>query len=238
MIKKTLLPIILFLCSVSVIKAQTVDEIATKHVAALGGAEKLRAIKTITMDNTIGVQGMEFENKMTIVIGKAMRSESKVMGSEMVQAFDGQNAWAIMPSMMGGSGEPEAMPDEMAKGVAGQTDAFPFLDYVDKGTKIELVGTEKVKDNDAYHLKVTKKDGSQSEYWIGVANNLISKVKSIQNGQEAEIYFSNHKEVEGVNFSMSMETSNPMAGTITVDTKAVTINGMVDESIFKMPAKK
>ena len=86
-------------------------------------------------------------------------------------------------------------------------------------------------------MKMTSKDGSVSEVWIGVENSLVAKLKATQNGQEAELFFSNHKETDGVSFPMTMETSNPMAGTITIDTKTVTLNGMIDENMFKLPKK-
>ncbi len=235
--KKTILSFsFLFLLAIG-LKAQTVDEIVAKHIDARGGADKLRSVKSVSMENTLGASGMEFENKMTVLVGKAMKSESKIMGNDMVQAYDGETAWAIMPAMMGGTGDPQAMPAEMTKSVSSQTDPFPFLDYATKGTKLELLGKEKVKDNEAYHLKMTSKDGTESEVWIGVANNLVAKLKASQNGQEAELFYSNYKEIDGVSFPMSMETSNPMAGTITIDTKTLVVNGAIDEAMFKMPKK-
>ena len=69
-------------------------------------------------------------------------------------------------------------------------------------------------------------------------NGLVSKSKSIQNGQEVEVVFSNYTVIEGINFAMSMETSNPMAGIITINTKTVKLNNAIDESIFKMPIAK
>jgi hypothetical protein len=227
----------MFLLTVLVSSAQTVDEIVAKHLSARGGVEKLRGIKSIAMDNTLGAQGMEFENKTIVVIGKAIRSESKIMGNDMVQAYDGETGWAIMPAMMGGTGDPQPMPEEMVKGVKGQTDPFPFLDYATKGTTIALLGTEKVNDVDAFHLKMTSKEGVDTELWLGVNNSLISKVKASQGGVDLEMFFSNYKETDGVIFPLSMQYSNPMAGTITMDTKTIILNGPIDEAIFKMPKK-
>jgi hypothetical protein len=236
--KKIFLSFVTYFVATALINAQTAEEIIAKHIAARGGAEKLRNVRSVVMDNTLGAQGMEFENKMIVVVGKAMRSESKIMGADMVQAFDGETAWAIMPTMMGGTGEPQAMPTDLAKGVSAQTDPFPLLDFAAKGSKAELLGTEKVKDVNSNHLKLTNKDGDVSEFWIGVDNNLVTKIKVSQAGQEAELFYSNYKETDGITFPMTMETSNPMAGTITIDTKAVVINGPIDEAIFKFIGKK
>jgi outer membrane lipoprotein-sorting protein len=236
--KKTFLSILFVFGTTILMNAQTLDEIVAKHVKAIGGAEKLSAVKSVTMDNTLNAQGMEFENKMVVMVGKAMRSESKIMGNDMVQAFDGQTAWAIMPSMMGGTGEPEPMPDEVSKGLKGQTNPFPLFDYAARGAKLELVGKEKVKDADAHHVKLTSAEGSSTDFWVDAATGYVVKIKATQNGQEVEMFYSKFKEVDGITFPLTMEMENPMAGTITIDTKTVTINGPLDESIFKLPAKK
>lgn len=82
------------------------------------------------------------------------------------------------------------------------------------------------------------KDGEESEMWIDATSGLMSKLKTMQNGQEVEVVFSNYTEIEGINFAMSMETSNPMAGIITIDSKTVKLNTAIDEVIFKMPTVK
>ena len=236
--KKLILSVVVLVLSNSALSAQSVDEIVTKNLNAIGGVAKLHEVKSVITENTIKVQGLEIENLTTILVGKAMRSDSKIMANNMVQAFDGTTPWAITPVMMGGNGEPQVMPEETSKSVINQVDPFPLLDYVEKGTRLELLASEKVKDKDAYHLKISPKNGAESEIWIDVASGLMSKLKTMQNGQEVEVFFSNYTEIEGINFAMSMETSNPMAGIITIDTKTVKLNISIDELIFKMPITK
>jgi outer membrane lipoprotein-sorting protein len=235
--KKTILSVAVLVLSIGTLSAQSVDEIVTKNLNAIGGVAKLREVKSVIMEISIKVQSLEIENLTAILVGKAMRSDSKIMGNNMVQAFDGTRAWAITPIMMGGTGEPQVMSEEMSKTVITQIDPFPLLDYLKKGTKLELLASEKVKDKDAYHLKISPKDGTESEIWIDVSSGLMSKLKTVQNGQEVEIFISNYTEIEGINFAMSMETSNPMAGIITIDTKTIKLNIAIDELIFKMPIK-
>ncbi len=235
--KKIILSAALLIASLSSTIGQTINEIVAKNTAARGGADKILAIKSLTTESIMTTQFGDFENKTVVLVGKAMRSNTKIMGSELTQAFDGVTAWAIMPSMMGGSGEPEPMPAEMAKGVGSQTDPFPFLNYAEKGNKLELLATEKIKGNDCFHIKMTDKEGVVSELWLNSESFQLVKVLATQNGQTGEVYFSNFKDFEGVSFPMTMETENPQAGKITIDTKTVTINGILDENSFKMPKK-
>lgn len=236
--KKIILFVIILTLSIGTLSAQSVDEIVAKNLNALGGVAKLHEVKSVITENAIKVQGLEIDNLTTVLVGKAMRSDSKIMGDNLVQAFDGTTAWAITPVIMAGNGEPQVLSEEMSKSVISQIDPFPLLDYVKKGTRLELLASEKVKDKDAYHLKIYPKDGAESEIWIDVTSGLMSKLKTMQNGQEVELFFLNYKETEGINFPISSETSNPMAGIVSIETKSVKLNNAIDEVIFKMPGTK
>lgn len=218
--------------------AQTVDEIVDKHVAAMGGMDKLSAVKTVAREQSIAVQGMEIPVKSIVVVGKSMRSESSIMGNSMIQVVDGGKGWKVVPAMMQGTGEPEDMTAEELKQQSGQLDPFGALvNYKSKGSKVELVGKEKVGKADAYHLKVTTKDGQTIDQYLDANTYLVSKVKMIANGQEGEILLSDYKDTEGVKFANTMEMESPQAGTLTFVTNKITINGPVDETVFKKPTK-
>ena len=236
--KKIILSVAVLALSFGTLLAQSVDEIIAKNISAMGGVAKLHGVKSVVMETTIKLQGLEIENLTTILVGKAVRSDSKIMGNDLVQAFDGTTPWSITPTLMGGNGEPQVMSAEMSKSVISQADPFPLLDYTKKGTRVELLASEKVKDKEAHHVKITTKDGAESEVWIDVTSSLVSKSKSMQNGQEVEVFYSNYTVIEGINFAMSMETSNPMAGIINIDTKTVKLNPVINESIFRMPTAK
>lgn len=216
--------------------AQTVDEIIDKHVAALGGLDKLTGVKTLYVERSLSVQGMAIPSKSTTVVGKAMRSESTIMGNSMIQVIDGATGWMIRPTMMGGTGEPENMPADQVKQMTGQLDPFgPLVDYKTKGTQVELVGKEKVDGKDTYHLKIKTKDGRAMDEYLDADTYLPSKVKADMNGQVGEISFSDYKDQDGIKFANTMEMMSPQ-GALTFTTEKITLNGPVDEAMFKKPA--
>ncbi|GAB4034096.1 outer membrane lipoprotein-sorting protein [Spirosoma gilvum] len=218
-------------------QAQTVDELVDKHVAALGGADKLNNVKTLYIERSMAINGMEIPSKSTIVVGKSMRTETSVMGNSMVQVVDGSTGWMIRPAMMGGTGDPEDMPADQLKSSKGQLDPFGALvNYKAKGNQIELVGKEKVDGKDVYHLKVTTKEGQAVDEYLDATTYLINKVKMAMNGQAAEIAFSDYKDKDGIKFANTMEMASPQ-GALTFSTEKITVNGPVDDSIFKKPAK-
>jgi hypothetical protein len=217
---------------------QSVDEIVDKHVAALGGLDKIKAVNTIITDRSLAVQGMEIPNKTTLVVGKSVRTESTVMGNVMVMVADGTAGWMIRPTMMGGTGEAEDMPADQLKQQISSLDPFGGLvNYKEKGNAIELVGKEKLDKKDVFHLKLTTKDGQVMDQFLDAETYLVSKVKISMNGQDGEIDLSDYKEVEGVKFPNTMEISNPQMGAMSFITSKVVVNSKVDESIFKRPVK-
>ncbi|MFT4032991.1 MAG: outer membrane lipoprotein-sorting protein [Siphonobacter sp.] len=223
-------------------QAQTVDEIVEKNIAARGGAEKLKGLKTLVIENSMSTQGMDIPMKQSIIVGRGMRMDISVMGNEMITVIDGDKGWALRPPMMGGTGEPEDLPADQLKGTQGQMDPTgPLYNYKEKGNTIELVGKEPVDKKDTYHLKVTTKDGNVADYYIDANTYLLTKqvATANMNGQEMkqEMTFADYKDVDGIKFSQTMETSSPMGGTMTITTNKIVVNGPLDEKIFAKPGK-
>lgn len=225
-----------FICAGSY--AQTVDEIVDKHVAALGGMDKIKAVNTLVTERSLAVQGMEIPTKTTVVIGKSLRNESTVMGNSMIQVVDESKGWMIRPTQMGGTGEPEDMPADQLKQQMGTLDPFGGLvNYKEKGNKVELVGKEKLDKKDVYHMKVTTKDGLSYDEFLDGNTFLVSKVKMVMNGQEGEIEFSDYKATDGIQFPSTMDVSNAQMGSMTFITNKIIVNAPVDSTIFKRPMK-
>lgn len=218
-------------------QAQTVEEIVTKHVEAIGGADKLKTVTSIVTESSIAVQGMEIPNKNIVVIGKSLRTESTIMGNAMVQVLHGDKGWKIMPAMLGGSGEPEDLSAEEMKPLTGQLDPFGSLyNYQEKGNKVELVGKEKVDKKDMFHLKVTDKNGIVSDQFLDAGTYLLYKATTTVAGQTTEIVMSNYTNIEGLKMANTIDITSPM-GAFTLVTSKTVLNGPVDEQVFAKPVK-
>ncbi|NBA85234.1 DUF4292 domain-containing protein [Emticicia sp. CRIBPO] len=215
--------------------AQTAEEIVEKHVAALGSPDKIQSVKTIVTDLSLSIQGNEVPIKTQLIVGKSVRSESTIMGNAMVQVLDGTTSWMIRPAMMGGTGDPEDMPADQIKQLQGQLDPFgPLYNYKQKENKVELIGKEKVDKKDAFHLKITTKDGTTIDQYIDAATYMVVKSTVAANGQNVEVSYSDFKEVEGLKFPHTLEMSSPM-GALAIITNKIKINPTIDEAVFKRP---
>ena len=146
-------------------QAQTVDDVINKYVEALGGKDKINSIKTLYME---GVTVMQNGNEVTSKIYKeqdklSRREVSFGMGS-MTMIVTDKEGWFSNPR---NGGAFEAVPAERLKNMQGELDLHGgLIDYASKGSTAELLGKEKVGENDAYKIKVTPKSGNEVIYYI------------------------------------------------------------------------
>ena len=224
--------------------AQTVDEIIAKNIAARGGMEKIKAVKSMRMTGkmTMG-QGMEAPFTMMMKRPNRSRVEFTIQGMTGVQAFDGKNAWSVMP--FAGRKEPEAMSAEESKQMSDQADFDGLLvDYAAKGNKVELLGKDKFEGTDAYKLKVTQPSGNVRVVWIDAETwlELGADGKRTMRGTEVEYksLMSDYKDAGGgllVAYTMQSQfqtAHGPMTQTMTVD--KVELNVAAADTLFDLPA--
>lgn len=243
LIKGSIVLAILFLTSIGVF-AQTTDEIIAKHQSAMGSPEKWASVKSMVMKNKFNVQGMDIESKTSIVVGKSFRTEVDVMGNKIITVIDGEGGWMNRPAMMGGTGEPEDLPREQVKAAISQKNIGSSLMIAkNEGSKIDLVSKEKLDGAEVYLLKITKKNGEESQVFVSVSTGFIVKSINKMNVQgqqvDAEVLYSNYKSIDGLFFPFTIETPSPMGGgNMVVETASIDLNPILDPSIFVKPAKK
>ncbi|MFH0990048.1 MAG: outer membrane lipoprotein-sorting protein [bacterium] len=242
---KSLLRSLTILCVlaalVSMAVAQTLDEVLEKNYAAKGGLEKIKSILSAESKGKVSVMGMELPISLKQKRGNKLRIESDFQGMTIVQAYDGQKAWMVMP--MTGSTEPQDAPEEMAEGFEDQADMDGHLvDWKEKGYTLDLIGKEDVEGTEAYHVKVTTKKGKIRDYYIDAKTNLEMKVKAkvSRQGQELEVesIFGNYKPVNGVMMAFSVEqrAMGQIQSQISIDT--VLVNVEIPDSLFTKPGEK
>ena len=214
-------------------KAQTADEIVSKHLDAIGGKDKITQIKSLYMEGSMQVMGNETPTTTTILNGKGFRSESEFNGQKFIQAVSDKGGWMINP-MMGA--DAQAIPDEQYKAAKSQIYiGAPFLNYTANGTKVELQG----KEGNNFKLKVTTSDGIDITVYIDPATYYITKTvrKGNMQGQDVEITttFSDYQKTDFgyvVAHNVQIDMGSFQIGTTI---KKVEVNKEVDPKIFDMP---
>jgi len=239
---KKMLALLFFVSSVSFSFAQTADEIVSNNIKAMGGKEKIAAVKTVKMTGNLDL-GPDMKAPFTILLkdGKKFRFEMEIQGMKMVQALDGDSGWYIQP--WSGKTDPERMSPEEVKAAKDQADFNgPLFDYKAKGNTVEFIGKEDMEGTDTYKLKVTKKSCDVSYIYLDASTNLqlkeTAKHKFKDKEVEAASLSSNYKSVDGLMFPFSMEErgSDDASQGQSMNFDKIELNPAIDDSIFKMPA--
>ena len=146
-----------------------------------------------------------------------------------------------MLNPMMGSTTPQPIPAEQAKQAAGQIYATgPFYNYAARGNKVELQGQEKVGDVNAYKLKVTSSDSSETTYYMDPTTYYIIEVVRSGEvmGNPITITVTNsdfQKTPEGYVVPRTVQTDMGGQFSLTAKVTKIDINPPVDASIFEMP---
>jgi hypothetical protein len=222
------------------VKAQTVDDIVNKHIAAIGGKEKISTMKSLYIEADMDIQGNQATSTNSILYGKGALTEIDLGGQKIVNCITAdKGGWAINP--FAGQTTAEAMPEGQAN--AGKSQLSPggaLLDYAAKGNKVELAGQEDVSGVKAYKLKVTTKEGGNLTYFIDPTTYYIVKsvTKISANGQDVEqaVTYSDYKKTDyGFVGAYSSAIELPTGMTINVTVRKIEVNKDIDPKIFNKP---
>jgi hypothetical protein len=247
----------------------TVEEIVNHNVTARGGLQAWRAVKTISFEGKLGVGGDQRAQLQTPVPGRKdevlptdrhpptemqvpfvmdlqrplkMRFTIQFRGSTAVQVFDGTNGWKLRPYLNRMEVEPFTQ-DELKKAATETELDGPLVDYVAKGTKVELEGAEKVEDRDTYRLRLTLKTGRTMHVWVDAHTWLETKSEGQPrklDGVEhpVETYYRDYRSVGGLQIPFLLETKvldAPHAVPVRVTEKPKTTERIVIEKVSVNP---
>jgi hypothetical protein len=216
--------------------AQTTEEVLQKYYEAIGGEEAWLNLSTMRASGNIDVMGM-MNGPFSIVQQRPAKAriEMTIQGMEIVQAFDGETAWQIMPMM--GSTEPEVADPETAQQIIEQADLDgPLIGWKQDGTTIEFEGFETMAGAETAKLKVTDKAGMVTYYYLD--DNYLPvrmvAVRSIQGAStELTTSLADYQNIGGLMFPFLIEIDTPM-GVQQLTFDSIEVNVPVDETVFSM----
>lgn len=219
------------------VHAQTADEIVSKHIAAIGGADVIKSIKSQVIESDLSVMGSNLSSTTTVLVGKGFKNSANFNGQEIIQVVTPTSGWMINP--LAGQTDPQPLPEDQVKAAQGALDlGGDLFEYAAKGNKVELAGTEKVEGIDAIKLKLTNKEGKQTIYYLDPATYYVVKreMTTSMNGQDvtATSVFSNFKKTD-IGYVMPYTTVSNQGFEITINVNKVEFNKEIDPKIFDMP---
>ena len=234
--------LLLAVFSLTAVQAQdmTADQVLANYFEAVGGKDKLQAMKARKMTATMSMQGMEFPGVIYEMTPNKQRVEVDVQGQQIVMAYDGEDAWWIMPFQTGP--DPQDMPKDQAEGMTKQTFEPELMDYADKGHSVELLGMEEVDGAQTYAIQLTKENGDVETHYFDAEYFVPIMIKTEveegpMKGQFVEQYLSDYQEVDGFMVPHYLETKIGGQTGQKITIQEVMIDPEIEAGLFSRPQK-
>jgi len=232
-------------------QALTLEQIVQKHVDAIGGIEKIHALKSLVIRGMYH-EGGEIPPGTPIVARNYMaflRPCYQVIGDpanpnpDLREGFDG-SSWEYY-------GDPGVVIRTVGAAAAATRHTAEFLhdslvDYRENGTKLELQGTEKIDGKDCYRIFVTLSDGFRKYLFVDVESFMIvagrgsAPIHAFGAPVTTEGRFLDYQPTNGVLMPHRIIEVELATGKVLSDARNVTIeaNTITDPSIFSPAPRK
>jgi hypothetical protein len=227
---KKLIFVITGLIIMSVISAQSLDEIVKKYTEA-NKLDKVANLKTIKITASMSLMGMDMPMIMWMKNPNKIKSVTTFNGQDMVQVFDGEKGFVISP--MTGSTEPvEMTPDQVKQTLRSSMFQNYMANYLKNG-QLTLAGEENVKDKPAYKIEATVEGGTVIDMFIDKSSYFLVKTATTISGVTMESFPTDYTETNGIMIPMKTSTS-AQGMDILINFTKVEVDLPMEDSIFKI----
>lgn len=224
----------------------TATQIIDRNVAARGGQKAWRAVSTLTMSGKLdagGKKNSELPFTMQMKRPHKSRLEIRFQDQTAVQVYDGTQGWKVRPFL--GRDEVESFTPVEAKAASAWEELDgPLVDYVNKGTKVALQGTESVEGHKAYKLKLTMKGGEERHLWVDAASFLELKIDGQPRKLDGKlrhvaVYYRDYKTEHGLTvphvFETVVEGVKQPYKPYKMHIERLTVDQPMDDALFAKP---
>lgn len=216
------------LIMVSVMNAQSLDEIVAKYTAA-NKLDQVGNHKTIILTANISMMGMEMPMQIWMKNPDKIKSVTSFNGQDIIQVVDGAKGYSINP--MAGSTDPvEMTPDQISQTARSNMFQNYMADYLKAG-KLALVGEENVNEKPAYKIKATIDEATSSDVFIDKTSFLMVKQSINSNGMTVDSYITDYTETNGLMIPMKTTTS-AQGMDILINFTKVEVDVPIEDSVF------
>ncbi len=214
----------------------SLDAIVARHLAALGGADLLRATRTMSYVVTGEKAGKKFTKSVHYARPGKMRVDFETEEGKGSKGFDGKVAWVRKPGEAAA-----AMPAEHAAMMKVHADFDePLLDFAKRGIAVKLIGKSEVRGLPAYELEITRAGADVERHFIDAATFLpLQRTWTATKDGKAipiAVRFGDFRKVQGRAINHSVEvTAEGVTSKSFVS--QVAFDRPLDASLFAMPRK-
>jgi hypothetical protein len=213
---------------ISVLNAQSLEEIVKKYTAA-NKLDKLSSLKTIKITGNMSMMGMQMPMTMWMKNPNKIKTVTSMNGQDMIQVYDGVKGFTINP--MTGSSAPIEMTAEEIKQTIRSNMFQNYMATFLKNGQLALAGDETVNSKPAYKIKATVEGGTVIDLFIDKNSFLMVKVSTTSSAMSFDSFPTDYTETNG--FMIPMKTKTTAQGMeFVMNFTKVEVDTPMDDSIF------
>lgn len=207
----------------------TAEQVIQKYVDALGGKDKLKAIKSqktvMSAETPMGAIAMTIVQKAPNMFYQAVNAGGMMV---METKFSGE------AGMMVQMGQQQKIEGEGLEQMKMQARMFPEANWESLGYTATLKGAENVNGENAYRIEVETASGQKYTDYFDMDTFLKIRTIATADGQTVTNDYSDYKEVDGIKIPYTMVVSGAMPFPLQMKVTEVTFNGDVADDMFKV----
>ena len=209
----------------------TGTQVIQDFVAAIGGMDRLKNIKSLVTTMSASLMGQNMTVKNTYSDGKFAMSMGNGQMTFIEQKYNGEK---MEVSQMGASQVITEGPQFEA--IKEQATVSAQFDYLSNGSTIELLGAETIDGVSAYKVVVTKPSGDKITEYYSVDESLLVRTVATAPGPAGETTVTtdmlDYKAYDGLMMPSVVKVAGMMPTTVEMKVESVEINGEVNMSLF------
>jgi zinc protease len=213
----------------------TAQQVINDYITAIGGTEKINAIKDLQSTVSMKTRGME----ITI---KEIKKDGNKLSQEMLMAGQSMGKTVLNGDKAVQSGQGGAMRNvegaELLE-LKEQAMAFKEIAYLTTGYTITLKGIEEINGKSAYLIEIIHPGGSKSSDYYDVTSSLKLREVSTAKGPDGSDTtvtndFDDYKAINGVKFPHSNTTTGIFPVPMKALVSEIKVNAGVEEATFEI----
>jgi hypothetical protein len=218
--------------------APSEDAIVTRHLEAIGGAARLRALKSVRLTGRITLEAGDNVIEGPFVVERKRPRKSRMAaelnGLPTSQSFDGIVAWGIPL----GKSSPEIVDRDQTRDreIESEFDDW-LLDYKARGVTIASVGREPIGAADAIKLGLSLKGRQMITYldpstYVEIRRDHLGPDGKVRD----ETYLADQREIGGLLFPTFMEITSVGSGLKTsLRVSTIELDPDIPDARFELP---
>jgi hypothetical protein len=220
---------------------ETADSIIQKYLLAIGGTENWAKLNTLRQTGKITTQGVELKFVAVAMRPNLTFQSGTFQDNSFIDAFDGTIAWEKNVF----TGKPNPVKKDSLETLEASKENFEddFINYREKGFKVELNGKQMLNERNCYRLLLRKESGEDKIYFLNDSTFLPVMVRSFPpsrqlEGKFIEVYFADYRQIEGFRMPYNLQTYFDGQRAMIFEIEKIEINPVLDKKLFIFPEEK